>query len=129
MCYSAQVEQEYSTYVRLYGADVTIHEFVKLYVERRGGAKIRTAKAMDAAFRNPTNDAEREIHSLVVAHQTQEITKAEQELFKQAKRLADAERALQVKATKKAQEDQRIATSKIAQLKQKVADIKRTEPT
>jgi putative SOS response-associated peptidase YedK len=128
MCYSAQVEQEYNTYVRLYGAHISIHEFVKLYVERRDGAKIRTAKGMDDAFRNPQSEPEREIHSLVVAYNAQEIAKAEQELFKQVKRLADAERALQAKPTKKAQEDQRIATNKIAQLKTRIADLKRSEP-
>jgi putative SOS response-associated peptidase YedK len=101
---------------------------VKLYVERRDGAKIRTAKGMDDAFRNPQSEPEREIHSMVVAYNAQEIAKAEQELFKQVKRLADAERALQTKATKKAQEDQRIATNKIAQLKTRIADLKRNEP-
>lgn len=128
MCYSAQVEQEYNTYVRLYGANISIHEFVKLYVERRDGAKIRTAKGMDDAFRAPQSEPEREIHSMVVAYNAQEIAKAEQELFKQVKRLADAERALQAKPTKKAQEDQRIATNKIAQLKTRIADLKRVEP-
>jgi putative SOS response-associated peptidase YedK len=128
MCYSAQVEQEYNTYVRLYGAHISIHEFVKLYVERRDGAKIRTAKGMDDAFRNPQSEPERDIHSMVVAYNAQEIAKAEQELFKQVKRLADAERALQAKPTKKAQEDQRIATNKIAQLKTRIADLKRSEP-
>jgi putative SOS response-associated peptidase YedK len=128
MCYSAQVEQEYNTYVRLYGAHISIHEFVKLYVERREGVKIRTAKAMDDAFRNPQSEPEREIHSMVVAYNAQEIAKAEQELFKQVKRLADAERALQAKPTKKAQEDERIATNKIAQLKTRIADLKRGEP-
>jgi putative SOS response-associated peptidase YedK len=128
VCYSAQVEQEYNTYVRLYGAHISIHEFVKLYVERRDGAKIRTAKGMDDAFRSPQSEPEREIHSMVIAYNAQEIAKAEQELFKQVKRLADAERALQAKPTKKAQEDQRIATNKIAQLKTRIADLKRAEP-
>ncbi|GAB3094867.1 SOS response-associated peptidase family protein [Lysobacter terrae] len=127
MCYSAQVEQEYNTYVRKYGAQISIHEFVKLYVERRNGAKIRTAKAMDDAFRDPQTPEEREIHSLVVAYNAQEIAKAEQELFKQVKRLSDAERALQAKVTKKAQEDQRIATNKIGLMKERIANLKRSE--
>ena len=37
----------------------------------------------------------------------------EQELFKQKKRLADAERVFQAKTTKKAEEEKRIAASKI----------------
>lgn len=53
--------------------------------------------------------------------------KFEEELFKQRKRLADAERILQSKPTKKAQEDQRIATDKVKQLMGRHADLKRTD--
>lgn len=51
----------------------------------------------------------------------------EQELFANRKRLADAERALQVKETKKAREDVRIAGSKIEGAKVRLADLQRVE--
>ena len=127
MCYSALVEAAYQEYVRRFGADVSIKEFVKLYAGRHGGEPIRVPKAMDAAFARPHTPDEREIHALIQAHDTAQVATLEQTLFKQKKRLADAERSLQSKSTKKALEDQRIATTKIAWAKGKLADIKRSE--
>lgn len=57
-----------------------------------------------------------------------QTTKLEQELFKQRKRLVDAERALQTKVTKAALESQRIAPEKIAWALGKLDDIQRGEP-
>lgn len=34
MCYSAQVWENYRSYVRAYGADMSIDEFFELYVKR-----------------------------------------------------------------------------------------------
>ena len=48
-------------------------------------------------------------HSLVPT----EVIRLEQDLFKQRKRLADAERTLQTKLTKAASESRRIATDEI----------------
>ena len=50
MCYSAQIRAGYEKYVRAYGADISIREFVQLYWERSEGGKIKTPKAMDVAF-------------------------------------------------------------------------------
>ncbi|KGM55995.1 hypothetical protein N800_10235 [Lysobacter daejeonensis GH1-9] len=127
MCYSAQVEAAYQEYVRMFGADISLKEFVKRYADRHGGGHFRFPKAMDAAFANPKTPEEREIHDLILAYDAAQVAKLEQELFKQKKRLADAERTLQTKTTKKALEDQRIATTKIEWTKGKLADIKRTE--
>lgn len=128
MCYSAQVVASYRDYVRLHGADVDIHEFVKLYVDRRDGAKLKVPKAMDAPFLDPRSEDEREIRDLIVAFNAEQASKLEQDLFKQKKRLADAERTLQTKTTKKALEDQRIATEKIAWAMGKLSDLRRSEP-
>ena len=65
---------------------------------------------------------------MIDEHNDKQATKFEEELFKQRKRLADAERSLQAKPTKKAQEDQRIASDKIRQLMTRHADLKRTAP-
>lgn len=43
------------------------------------------------------------------------------------KRKANAERALQTKTTKKAQEDLRMSTNKIGQFKTKLDDLRRSE--
>jgi DNA-binding protein H-NS len=48
----------------------------------------------------------------------------EQELFKQRKRLADAQRKLQARETKAARNDERIATDKIAALVGKLSSLR-----
>ncbi len=127
MCYSAMAWENYRDYVREFGADIDIRQFVRLYGDRGHGARIKIPKAMDAAFANPATDDEREIKALIDAYSGQEATKLERELFKQRTRLVDAERTLQTKTTKKATEDQRIATEKIAWIMGKLADLRRTD--
>ena len=129
MCYSAQIEAEYQKYRREFGAAIGIREFVRLYWERGQGAKVKIPKAMDAAFAAPASDDEREILALIQAYNKEQAGKLEQELFKQKKRLADAERTLQAKTTKAATESKRIATDKIAWTLGKLSDLRRSELT
>ena len=126
MCYSAQIRHDYNLYVRQFGADIDIKEFVRLYWERQEGSKAKIPKAMDAAFADPQSDDERAIKAMIDAWDREQASKLEQELFKQRKRLADAERTLQVKTTKAATESKRIATSKVEWALGKLADLRRT---
>lgn len=128
MCYSAQIRADYSKFARVFGAILGIDEFVRLYWDRQQGSKAKIPKAMDAAFSEPHNEHERQIRAFIDEYDEQQIAKLEQEVFKQAKRLADAQRTLQTKTTKKALDDQRIARSKIEWAKGRIADLKRTEP-
>jgi len=127
MCYSAQVRASYRKYVRAYGADISLKTFFKLYWDRSQGAKIKIPKALDDAFSEPETDEERQIKALIDEYDAQQTTKLEQELFKQRKRLADAERTLQTKTTKAALESKRIATDKVEWCLGKLSDLKRTE--
>lgn len=129
VCYSAQIESDYREYVRLYGADVSIREFVRLYWERRNGAKVRIPKAMDAVFEEARSPEEREVREMIREFNAAEASRLEQEIFKQKKRLADAERTLKVRTTKAASESRRIAGDKIEWALGKLADLRRTEPT
>jgi len=61
VCYSAQIRASYKYYVREWGADISIKEFVRLYWMRNQGAKIKIPKAMEAAFAEPETDDERQI--------------------------------------------------------------------
>jgi putative SOS response-associated peptidase YedK len=126
VCYSAQVWQAYQDYVRRFGAEISIREFVELYASREKGAKIKTAKAMDDAFLRAGTPETSEIARSIEAWNTQQTSELEQLLFRQRKRLADAERTLHTKSTKKALDDQRIATNKIEWAKGKLADLRRT---
>jgi putative SOS response-associated peptidase YedK len=127
MCYSAQIQADYRRYARMFGAHLSLPEFVELYWHRRKGAKIRIPKAVDAAFVDPQTPEELRVKAFIDEYNAAEATRLEQELFKQRKRLADAERALQVRATKKDAESRRIATDKIAWALDKLAGLRRSE--
>jgi putative SOS response-associated peptidase YedK len=128
MCYSAQIQADYRKFVRTFGALMDIDEFARLFFERaEGGSKAKIPKAMEDAFAAPQTDAEREIKVLIDEFNRAQTSKLEQDLFKQRKRLADAERTLLTKVTKAAAESQRIATDKIAWTRGKLDDIQRTE--
>lgn len=127
MCYSAQIKADFTRFIRQYGGDLKLEEFAKIYFERSSNPRIKIPKAVDAAFANPTTCQEREIKGLIDDFNAQQATALEQDLFKQRKRLADAERSLQTKTTKKATEDVRIASDKIERGRLKLADLGRTE--
>lgn len=126
MCYSAQIVADYRKYTKMFGADIDIHEFVRLYWDRQSGSKIKIPKAMGMPFSDPTTDDERQIKTAIDAFDADQIAKLEQDLAKQQARLADAEPSLQTKPTKAAAESKRIATDKIAWTISKLADIRRT---
>ncbi len=127
MCYSALVWSSYLKYQKAFGADVDIKAFVRLYEARSGDPRVRIPKGMDAAFLKDDSAGVREIREHIAAWNAELVTSSEQELFKQARRLADAERKLAVKPTKTALNEQRIAGNKIKQLKRWIADAKRTD--
>ena len=129
MCYSAQIWSDYRKFQRYFDTRISIKEFHELYWRRAKDPKIKIPKGMDAAFATPADEGEREIRGAIEAFDRQAATKLEQELFKQKKRLADAERMLQTKTTKAAVESRRIATEKIAWVLGKLSDLRRTELT
>jgi putative SOS response-associated peptidase YedK len=127
MCYSAQIWADYRRYVREYGVLLDIKEFYDLFWRRKSDDKVKIPRAMEAAFAEPASDIEREIKALIGEFTDEQELKLQQELFKQKKRLADAERSLETKTTKRAEEDKRIATSKISWAMEKLSDLHRTE--
>lgn len=126
MCYSAQIRQDFDRFVRAYGAEIDIATFVQLYWERHEGARIKTTKAMDATFQRAQSEEGKQVRSWIEEYDRAEAAKLEQEIFKQRKRLADADRTLRMKTTKKALEDQRIATAKVEWALGKLAALRRT---
>lgn len=131
MCYSSQIIAEWKVYVRHYGIDsLSLKEYYDLFWRRwMGGEKIKTPKAMDDGFAHPETEAECEIwHAAISKWRAAETMRAEQELFKQRRRLADGERAQAEKPTKKAAEEVRIAGNKVEQLKGWLDAAKRTVP-
>jgi len=127
MCYSAQILADYHKFTKVFGALMDVKEFVRVFWERAEGARIKIPKAVEAAFADPQSEQERQIKAMIVAYDADQASETEQELFKQTKRLADAERTLQSKTTKAAMESKRIAADKIEKAKGKLADLRRTD--
>jgi putative SOS response-associated peptidase YedK len=128
MCYSAQIEANYKRYIRQFGAGMSIEDFTQLYLGLvDGSSKVRTPKAMDAAFLESSSEDTAGIRDLAEQYSAAKASALEQEIFKQKKRLADAERTLQSKATKAATESKRIAVDKIDSALRRLDDIKRTD--
>lgn len=128
MCYSAQAWQDYRKFQRETDSPLSIKQYLKFFWDwRQNGTPYRIPKAMMDAFSNPKTSDEKQIHTWIEEWKSEQATALEQELFKQKKRLANAERTLKTKTTKKAENDQRISTDKISKAKLKLEDLRRTE--
>lgn len=127
MCYSAQVVDAWQVFLRKTGATLSLHGFAALYGFRLQDKSVRIPKAVDAAFAQPASDEERAIQADMAAFERLQASAWEQDLFKQRKRLADAQRSLQTRATKAAAESSRIAAQKIDWLRVKLAELRRSE--
>lgn len=130
MCFSAQVWADYRKYIRMFGAKISIWEFIDLLELRGAGERINLPKGLTDAFKydaDQSPDAER-CRRLVLEYEDAEKTRVETELFTQRRRLADAERKLAAKPTKTAANEQRIAGNLIARAQSKLDDLRRVQP-
>jgi putative SOS response-associated peptidase YedK len=128
MCYSAQVEESFRKLEREYHAAPDWERIKRAFWSRvHKIGSVRIPKSLELAFEHPANKDEEEVKALIVEYRVKQEQELSRELFKQKKRLGDAERTLKTKTTKKALEDQRIATDKIDSLIKRIADVKRTE--
>lgn len=121
------IHEEYRKFVRNFGATMSLREYFDAFWRRRELKSIKIPKAMEAEFANPENEDEWKIKALIDEWNADEAARLEQELFKQRKRLADAERTLASKPTKAATESKRIATNKVEWTLAKLGDLRRTE--
>jgi putative SOS response-associated peptidase YedK len=79
-------------------------------------------------FAAPKSDLERQIKADIDSYRASRVAEWERDLFRQRKRVVDAERSLQTRETRKAREDIRIGNNKIAAYLERLADARRTEP-
>ncbi len=128
MCYSAQVRQNIHELARRYGANIAYDMFAQLFRRRLDGEDIKASRALEDSFAEPKSEIERQIKADIAAYRARRVSEWEQDLFRQRKRVVDAERSLQTKETRKAREDVRIGNKKIATYLEKLADMRRTEP-
>jgi len=129
MCYSAQIEADYRRFVHEYGAIMSLDAFTRMVVEYFEDPKrMRLPKAMTVPFlASPVTDEEKKIAAVLRERMAADEIELLQELAKQRERLERAQRSLAVKVTKKAAEDERIATNKIEAIKGKLEDLQSTE--
>ncbi len=129
MCYSAQAWQDYRKFRREFDATLGIDEYIRLFWNwKTQGSPVRLTKAMLDAFADAEAGQERRIAGWIGDWKARQASAIEQELFALRKRLADAERRLQARPTRKAQEDARIASDKIARARLRLSDLGRTTP-
>src|ERR1700732_1789714 len=112
MCYSALVRQNLAWLARHYGAEVAWELFQELFHQRLDDPDIQVARSLDVHVLQMADAQARPSQDYIEQYRTQQARACEQELFKQRKRLVDAQRKLQLKETKAARNDERIATDK-----------------
>lgn len=125
MCYSAQVHAEFKQFKRQFGAIMDLNAYVKTFWWGQGLNPI--AKAPRAMIRELQEIGPPELQANLREADTAAIAALEQEMFSQRKRVADAERKLLTKETKKARDDVRIGGNKVAQARKRMDILKRTE--
>ena len=118
-----------AAYLREYDAVLDTDMFEYLFWERvrNPNASIRFPLAIDRYFMDARSDAERKVKAAIDAYRAIKIPEWQLEVFKQRKRYADAERALRVKHTKKAEADLQVSARKIEQIKGWLDAVKATE--
>ena len=127
MCYSAKVQQTLRSLARRFGADIDWPLFEQVFQRRLQEEDIKVARALESNFQDPETETGQRIRAAIEAYRQTLGQRWETDLFKQKKRLADAQRALQTKETKKARDEVRIASNKIAAYVQRLSDLRRTE--
>jgi hypothetical protein len=124
MCYSVLVRQDLQWLAKRYGAEIAWEMFEELYRKRLDDNDIQFARALDVHVLKMQSEAARKSQSYIEQFRTDQARIWEQELFKQRKRLVDAQRKLLTKETKAARTDERIAMDKIVTLTSKLNDLR-----
>lgn len=128
MCYSAMLVQNWHAYLRLTGAQMDLEQFVEIFGARASGDSIRIPRGLDLALLRSDRPEHEPLRESIRAWRRTSVAKLEKELFAQRKRLSDAERTLKARTTKKALEDQRIASSKVKLALAKLPLVSGDEP-
>lgn len=89
---------------------------------------VKVAKGFEANFYAPQTPEEVRIKQSIDVYHARKTTEWEADVFKQKTRLAEAERKLSKKETKKALNERRIANYKVSWNLKRIAELKRTTP-
>lgn len=117
MCYAHLIRADLKAWLREFGAALDIVTLEGLFRQRSDSPReVRFPLAVDRFFLQRQDDAELGVRRAIETHRERRTSEWQQEIFKQRKRLADAQRTVQAKPTKKAEADIGIASRKIEQL-------------
>lgn len=123
MCYSALVTAQIRKLERQYGASIDVETYLALVRQRMETGKVKIPKAMDDSLMElggPLTEGVREWRD----RQAGDLLRLRSD---QEERLHRAQAKLQVKETKAALNDVRVATNKIGQFTTKLDDLDRTD--
>ena len=124
MCYSAQVHSEFRQYQRETGSEMDIDSYVRIYWWDEGRDPSRRPKVPRAIERDLLERGPPELADLIRRWDVWEVDQLTQVLFKQRRRVADAERAMQKRETKKAREELRIGANKLRGAQRRLETLK-----
>ena len=124
MCYSALVRQNLLWLAKRYGAEIAWEFFEELFRKRVDDRNITLSRALNVHVLQMTDEGARPSQGYIQAYRSKQAQAWEQELFKQRKRLADAQRKLKEKETKAARNDEQIAGNKTEQLTNKLVTLR-----
>lgn len=145
MCYSAMVIQDIKELGIRFKARAQLDLYADLFHRRALGESLKINKAMERQFiLNPSFTSDQVVESVVdgstdtksllnqiqkdvLTTHTRERESLERELFALKKRLADAERKLIIKATKKFENEKRISSSKIGKVQNQLKKLRSTD--
>src|SRR3546814_5110359 len=125
VCYSAMVYAEISKLERKLGIKIDPDWYVEEFWTKKGkdpGKRPRMPRALELAA---LADAPLAIAEAVREADQAEVDHLTQEVFAQRKRVADAQRALQVRDTKKARADVRRGTTKVDAAMRRLDELKK----
>lgn len=125
MCYSAQIAKDYRQHLRESKGQIDSVAFSAFYASALA-QRLRRPKAMDALFRDPRSDQDQAILELIKQADRGQLMAWQDELQRQQIRLQAAEHQLSLgKVTKKALNDQRVATDKVRRLTRAIQGLQR----
>ena len=127
MCYSALIYAEIRKLERTLGVKIDPDWYVEEFWTKKGKDPTKRRKMPRALEREALALAPAPIAAAVRAADQAEIDQLTRLVFAQRKRVADAERALQVRETKKARDDIRIGSNKVEAALRRLDELRSPE--
>jgi hypothetical protein len=108
------------------GAKVATAEFLKLYRAREAGGQILIPKHIDAMFSEPMDDAEQDIHWLILKWDARQVMRLESEYFSQRSEFTSISRKLAYRADAAALLRRSELVTSMASIARQLATLRRS---